>query len=141
MQTAHGQITIDDTRFPVIDVAYHQMAGGPRLDDYAEAFAEYERIARRGKPMVYLVDMRDFDPLRIDAGTRRGAAKIFQEKAERLRRVSVAEARVITSPLTRGIVTAFDWLTNANKWPCQQFATLESAEEWLRVHLARAPSP
>ena len=47
-------------------------------------------------------------------------------------------SRVITNPLTRYVVTAFDWLTNANKWPCRQFRAPEEAERWLRDELRKS---
>lgn len=135
MRTQHGAMTVSDARLPIVDVAYHSAL---TLPEYRESFEEYARLAAKGIPLAYLIDMRKFDPLRISAADRREAAAIFREYAPRLLPVSVAEARVISSPLTRGIVTAFDWLTAVNKWPCQQFATMESAEAWLRAELRRA---
>jgi hypothetical protein len=59
------------------------------------------------------------------------AADVFHRHHARLRPVSVAEARVTEDRMTRFILTAFDWLTVADKWPCQQFASLPEAERWL----------
>lgn len=133
MRTRNGFLTIESRRLPLIDVTYHRTnVQGHLLDDYREAFEEYARLASQGAPVAYLLDMREFDPLQIDAKSRQQAALIFHDYAGRLRPTSVAEARVITSAITRGVVTAFDWLTNANKWPCRQFATPPEAEAWLR---------
>jgi hypothetical protein len=134
MRSRNGVLEVRHDRLPIVDVAY---SGMPALEDIRDAFQEYSRIAERGVPLLWLIDMRQFDPLQVSAHQRRQAALVFQEHAPRLRRVSVAEARVITSPLTRGIVTAFDWLTGANKWPCAQFGTIEQAESWLNAQLAR----
>lgn len=135
MRSRHGALEVGHQRLPIVDVVYD---GPPRVDDLRDAFEEYGRLADRGEPLLWLIDMRKFDPLRVTAAERKQAAAIFAVHEKRLRAVSIAEARVITSPLTRGIVTAFDWLTAANKWPCQQFGTLERAETWLRGELARA---
>ena len=138
MRTKHGFLTIETRRLPVVDVAYHMpRSEPPMLEDYREAFEEYARIAGQGAPVVYLLDMRDFNPLQISAAVRKEAAQIFHEYRSRLLPVSVAEARVITSPMTRCVVTAFDWLTGANKWPCQQFGTPDEAESGLREELRR----
>lgn len=139
MRTKHGFLTIETRRLPVIDVAYHlPRAEASMLDDYREAFEEFARIASQGASIAYLLDMRDFNPLQISAAIRKEAAQIFHEYKDRLLPVSVAEARVITNPMTRCVVTAFDWLTGANKWPCQQFRAPDDAERWLREELRRS---
>ncbi|MDQ3035949.1 MAG: hypothetical protein M3Y87_26330 [Myxococcota bacterium] len=136
MTRSQGSITISDARLPIVDVVYE---GEPAADEYRRAFAEYARIASAGTPVAYLIDMRTFDPLGITADKRRAASEVFKQYEHRLAAVSVAEARVITSPITRGIVTAFDWLTSANKWPCRQFASRDEGERWLREQLSARP--
>ena len=139
MRTSHGLLTVESTRLPIVDIAYHTVVGADDLiTDFREAFAEYGRLARRGQPLAYLLDMRDFDPLLAPAAQRRHGAEVYREYVDILRPVSVGEARVITSPVTRGIVTAYDWLTGANKWPCRQVASLAEGEAWLRERLAQA---
>ena len=139
MRTKHGFLTIETRRLPLVDVVYHlPRSETPMLEDYREAFEEYARVASRGEPVAYLLDMRDFNPTQITAAVRKQAAQIFHEYVDRLLPVSVAEARVITNPLTRYVVTAFDWLTNANKWPCRQFRAPEEAERWLRDELRKS---
>ena len=146
MRTKHGFLTIETRRLPLVDVVDHlPRSETPMLEDYREAF-EDACVASRGEPVAYLLDMRDFNPTQITAAVRAGCADL-----PRVRRpvppVSVAEARVITNPLTRYVVTAFDWLTNANKWPCRQFRAPEEAERWRRDELrkprreGRAPRP
>lgn len=127
-RSVHGAITIDTSRFPIVDATF---VGAITANDYASAFERYTEIARRGEHIVWLIDMRRFDPLKVDAVIRKKAAAVFAANRDPLMRVSIAEARVIESFLTRNVLTAFDWLTGANKWPCQQFATMPLAEEWL----------
>jgi len=133
MRTNHGAILIDDARWPLIDVHF---VGDVSKDDYRSAFARYAELAKRGEKVVWLIDMRRFDPLGVDASTRKAAADVFAEHREALMSVSVAEARIIESFVTRNVLTAFDWLTGANKWPCEQFATQTGAETWLRDRYA-----
>lgn len=133
MLTQHGYISVASDRLPVVDITYHAAISGDHFAaDFRESLGECARLARRGEPLVYLIDMRDFDPLRASPQVRREAAHIFLLYADRLLPVSVGEARIITNPLTRNLVTAFDWLTSASKWPSQHFASLETGERWLR---------
>ncbi len=134
MQTNHGAILIDDARWPLIDVHFE---GSVAKDDYRSAFARYAELAQRGEKLVWLIDMRRFDPLTVDAATRKAAADVFELHRDALMSVSIAEARIIESFVTRNVLTAFDWLTGANKWPCQQFATKAGAETWLRDRYAQ----
>lgn len=103
----------------------------PTPQEYEEIFQQYARLAEPGQALLWLIDMRRFDPLTADAATRKMAAGVFHRYHARLRPVSVAEARVTEDRMTRFILTAFDWLTIADKWPCQQFASLAEAERWL----------
>jgi hypothetical protein len=133
MRTTHGAILIDDARWPLVDVHF---IGTVSTEDYRSAFARYAELAKRGDKIVWLIDMRRFDPLSVDASTRRAAADVFAEHRDALMSVSIAEARIIESFVTRNVLTAFDWLTGGNKWPCEQFATHHGAETWLRDRYA-----
>lgn len=134
MRTNHGAISIDDSRWPMVDVQYEGPLGE---QDYRDAFVRYAELARRGEKIVWLIDMRRFDPLSVDASARKAAAAVFEQHRDVLIPVSVAEARIIESFVTRNVLTAFDWLTASNKWPCQQFATKGGAETWLRDRYAQ----
>lgn len=123
-----GSIAVDVSRLPLVVVTFP-----PKIviDDYEDVFERYAQISQGGAPLVWLVDMRRFDPFQVDALMRKQAARVFEKHRDILIEASVAEARVVEGFLTRNILTAFDWLTGANKWPCQQFATVERAEAWL----------
>jgi hypothetical protein len=147
-QSRKKAITIQVKRLPIVDVIYQGPL--PCLDEYQDAFFEYTQLARRGKPLLWLIDMQRFDPLSVDATTRKGASEIFYRHRDVLRPVSVAEARVTRDKFTRYILTAFDWLTqgNSDKWPCQQFDSMLEAEGWLleqyrqkHPHLTAGPPP
>ena len=87
--------------------------------------------------LAYLIDMRRFDPLRAPASKRRHAAEVFKANVHKLRHVTVCEARVVSSELTRGVLTAFDWLTGT-KWPCATFTSRENAERWVERRVGSA---
>lgn len=128
-RTSKGAITISIERFPIVDVTYH--GDMPAIDEYEESFREFALICEAKKPTLWLLDMRKFNPLGVDATTRKAASEVFHRYYRQLRPVSVAEARVTQDRLTRFVLTAFDWLTISNKWPCSQFAEMSEAEAWL----------
>jgi hypothetical protein len=103
----------------------------PSMREYEEVFQEYVRLAERGQPLLWLLNMGSFDPLSTDATSRKQASEVFNRYHHKLRPVSVAEARVTSDRLTRFLLTAFDWMTISDKWPCQQFAMVTEAEAWL----------
>lgn len=103
----------------------------PSGGEYEETFQEYARLAEQGQPLLWLINMGSFDPLSADATVRKQASEVFHRYHHKLRPVSIAEARVTSDRLTRFMLTAFDWLTISDKWPCQQFATTTEAEAWL----------
>ena len=82
----------------------------------------------------YLLDMRAFDPLRAPAASRRHAANVWKQNVARLQNVTLCEARIVGNELTRGVLTAFDWLTG-KKWPCGSFTSPADAETFLAWHL------
>lgn len=134
MESSDGHFSITTTRLPMVDMSFHGALG---VEDYRRALDELVRIFKaHPAPFIVLLDMRDFNPLKITAAMRKQAAEVWHDNRELYLRVIVAEARVLTNPLTRGILTAFDWLTGTGKWPCRQFATMSAAEAWLRSKLA-----
>jgi hypothetical protein len=127
------EIVVDDSRAPVIVVTYPD---APTIDDFRAAFEKYRAISERHPRVAYLVDFRRFDPVTAPAATRKEAAKVFERYRPILARVTVCEARVVENVLSRGIVTAFDWIT-PQKWPCANFARATEAEAWIAKQLAK----
>jgi hypothetical protein len=125
-------IQIDDERVPLIVVTYPDFI---TPDDYRNAFIRFRELSTRHPRLAYLIDFRNFDPVRSPAPLRRVAGEIFAEFRNSLARTTVCEARVVLSPLSRGILTAFDWIT-PYKWPCANFPTFEEAHRWIERQLA-----
>lgn len=128
---AGARIVVSHARLPIVDVTYPPNVS---VETFRESFCEYAKLAGLKRPLGYLLDMRRFNPLFAPAAVRKSAAEVFHEFAPVLKPVSVCEARVVTSELTRGIITAFDWLSGT-KWPCATFTDLEKAHQWVVARL------
>jgi hypothetical protein len=118
--------------------------GALTVEEYAEALNELVRIfTTHTPPFILLLDMREFNPLRVNAKMRQEGADIWHKNRDLWLRCALAEARVVVNPIARGMLTAFDWLTNKDKWPCRQFATMPEAEQWLNesyeAHIKKHP--
>jgi hypothetical protein len=124
--------TLDAAEAPLILVTYPAVAS---IESVNALFAGFRRIAAEHGRVGWVVDMREFNPLSAPAPIR----KAFADEYERCRRIiesaTVCEARIFTSPMVRGIVTAVDWLLN-RKYPMKTFAELEPAKAWVRGQLA-----
>lgn len=131
-----GSITMSAERLPIVDVKWR---GVPTVEMYRAQLNELGELIRRERPpVVILLDMQEFNPFHINASMRKLAADTWHANRELWLRSIVAEARIVVNPLTRGMLTAFDWLTGTGKWPCKQFGTMAEAEGWLRQKHADA---
>ena len=119
-------------RLPIVEVVY---PAAFVTSEYRELFERYAQLSLEHRRLAYLVDLRGFKPLNASAAHRKIGADIFNEFAPVLVPATVCEARIVTDQLTRGIVTAFDWLTGS-KWPCRTFTSPSEAEAWVREQLA-----
>ncbi len=124
---------VDTREWPIVAVRYPKE---PTPDGYLALFKHYAELAQRGDSIAWLVDMRDFNPVTAPASLRKGASLVFDEYRDVLTAATLCEARVMTSALARGVVTAFDWLTG-NKWPCVNFANLDEARAWVEERCAK----
>ncbi|APR87730.1 hypothetical protein A7982_13079 [Minicystis rosea] len=123
---------IDESSWPLVVVTYPEATTGSQ---YRALFERYVELSKRGDKIGYLIDMRKFNPITAPAALRKIAADTFAEHRDVLVRATICEARVVESPVTRGVLTAFDWLTG-QKWPCHNFTSMDEAERWVRARLA-----
>jgi hypothetical protein len=125
---------IRDDKLPIIHVEFP-----PCFEEreYEQLFERYVALSALHTRVAYLIDMRRFDPLCAPASKRRHAVAVFRANVHRLRAVTVCEARVVSSELTRGILTAFDWLTGT-KWPCASFTSADDAQRWIDRRIGSA---
>jgi hypothetical protein len=125
--------TLDESLLPILVVTYPKDMTIEMLD---ALFANYLRLARERDQLAYVVDMRFLDLSLVGASGRRHAAELHARHRKELARSSVCEARVVSSPLMRGVLTAFDWIKGEGLWPCETFATREEAVAWINQKLA-----
>ena len=125
--------TFDESKLPIVEFVYPVQATPDILD---LLFEQYRRVARENAQVAYLIDMRKLSLTSTSAPVRRHAAELHARFATELARSSVCEARVVSSPLMRGVLVAFDWLKGDGLWPCETFATREEALAWIAKQLA-----
>ncbi|APR87734.1 hypothetical protein A7982_13083 [Minicystis rosea] len=122
----------DESRAPLIVVTFPPTV---TADQCIALFQRFLELARKGSKIGYVMDLRQFNPLSANAAMRKVAADAFAERRSELLRATLCEARVVDGPVLRGVLTAFDWLTG-QKWPCDNFTTMEDAERWVRAKLS-----
>jgi len=122
---------IDESQRPIIVVTFPAMVSP---EAYKELFRQYVSISNRGEKVGYVIDMRRFNPIAAPAAMRRLAAETFAAARPHLVKVTVCEARVVSSAITRGVLTAFDWLTGS-KWPCRNSTSMSDADRWVREQM------
>jgi uncharacterized protein YbbC (DUF1343 family) len=119
-------------RLPIVGVEFPSFFDEAQ---YRELFARYRSLSLEHGRIAYIIDMRKFNPLKASAALRKQAAEVFNENVSHLVTATVCEARIVSDQLTRGVVTAFDWLTGT-KWPCRTFTSPSEAEDWVQKQLA-----
>ncbi|MBX3249792.1 MAG: hypothetical protein KF901_21625 [Myxococcales bacterium] len=127
---SHG-FRIDASARPLVVVRYPTT---PTLDGFRAAVDHFVTLAEAGERIAWLIDLRIFDGLSVSAATRRDGARAFESARPTLAKVTICEARVIESLITRGIATAFDWLAGP-PWPVTAVSTMDEARRWIAAHL------
>lgn len=101
------------------------------LPDVADFYACWDPFILEG-PHAALIDMRAINPLLISPAIRRAAIEEVESRRMLFNAMLLAEARVISGTVARGVVTAFDWVANRGwKRPLANFDTMERAEAFL----------
>ncbi len=122
----------DGSAFPLVRLLYPSNA---LPADMTRFYRHYDEIWPRG-PHVLLVDLRRLNPLFGGDGARRALMKEVAARQPLVGKRLVAEARMVSGPVVRGIVTAFEWLR-----PTPRTAPLYICENeveaihWLRPFL------
>lgn len=124
---------VDESELPILKVRYPRIGG---IEELEEVFATYRRVARENERVAYLLDMRQWSPLGQGAELRKRAAALYAENVDALARSAVCEARVVSNPIVRGVLTAFDWIKGDACWPCRTFTDMDAARRWVEEQLA-----
>lgn len=125
---------LDESNLPILEVNYPVQATAETLDFLFEA---YRRVGRENAQVAYLIDMRSLSLTSTSAPMRRHAAALHARYCNELAKSAVCEARVVSSPMMRGVLVAFDWIKGEGLWPCETFATREEAVAWIGKQLAK----
>lgn len=100
-------------------------------DTYEWLFQLYARLAAETHaPTGWLIELDAYDALGNTAAQRREAAEIFERYREAVALGTSCEARVVSRPLLRNILTAFDWITSS-PWPRRNFGSIDEATAWI----------
>lgn len=125
--------TFDDSQAPLCRVIFPKYGSAEVVH---ALFATYVAWAHKHRTIGYLIDMRAFNPLTAPPAIRTLFAEQFAIHRELIESTTVAEARVVQSIMTQGVLTAVDWLTKA-KFPRKIFTDADKAEQWLRKHVVQ----
>jgi hypothetical protein len=106
-------------------------------DDFVELFAQARALNPDRYKHAVLVDFRRTSAFSTTPAMRQEAAQALEDNMDFLRETTVAEARVTPNPLTRGMLTVFDWLS-PKPWRINNLVSGPTAELWLRGQLERA---
>ncbi|MCA9640430.1 MAG: hypothetical protein KC492_07020, partial [Myxococcales bacterium] len=112
-----GGFAVDSRNAPLVVVSFPASLS---VEHYRRLFEHYAELAEKHSRIAWLIEFRAFDPVTAPAAVRRASAEIFAEYRDQLMRSTVCEARVVENTLSRGVLTAFDWLTGS-KWPTRNF--------------------
>jgi hypothetical protein len=127
-------VTVDDSEAPLFVFTYPSTA---TLDEIKRVFTLYDDYARAHRNIVWVVDLRLLNPLTMPPSQRKAFAEEFERHRQVIESATIGEARVVSSSILQGIVTAVDWLTN-RKYPVKNFTDLDSAKTWGRKLIAKA---
>lgn len=126
--------SFDESELPILLVRYPREGGIGALE---AAFEVYREVSRRSERVAYLLDMRRYDPIGQSAQTRRRAGELYERHAEELAKTAVCEARVVSNPVVKGVLVAFDWIKGDSLWPCRNFTDMDEARAWIAEQLEK----
>ncbi len=136
MTTRVGEFRVDTKDLPLVYVHYPEEVGSDAAIE--RLWERYLELAESHSRLVFLIDMRDVHLRAAAASRRKRMGELYQQHVGRLARSCVGEARVVSSTLLRGVLTAFDWIKGESRWPCATFESEVEARMWLRARLLDA---
>jgi hypothetical protein len=128
-----GRIEVFDDHWPTVIVEWHGIVTAEMVED---AFRTHLALAIRARDsderIAWLTDLSEFDPLKANAADRKRAARVLAVQQPTVAPHTLAEARVTSSAIVRGVLTAMGWLVH-DPWPVNVVATREEALAWLQA--------
>ncbi|MEL6545458.1 MAG: hypothetical protein AAFQ82_12580, partial [Myxococcota bacterium] len=104
------------------------------IEAIPQLFQDYVRIVERHKKVGWVIDLNDFNPVSAPPTARKAFTDEFERQRAIIEPGTLFEARVITSALARGIVTAVDWVLSRS-YPAKNFSDFDSAYAWAEKTL------
>jgi hypothetical protein len=126
---AWGGAIYDFTHWPVLGI-YVPASLTPEM--VPGLFGEWEAICHARGAHFASLDMRDFDPVSAKGPTRRIAAREVERGMPVYRTSLLGVVRLVEHPLSRALLTAFDWMVPL-PWPVHNTACPRDAAAWLRA--------
>ena len=128
-----AEVTIDTSALPVIKVIL-PTEGTP--EDIRKYYARLEIIMRQQERLAFLVDLRQINILKATAEIRAAMATEFKKVKPLFEEVAVAQAHLVEGTMTKGVLTAFNWLLGEKvRCPEKVFDQEQDALDWLNEHL------
>lgn len=134
-ETDHSppKIALSQDAWPIVRLVFAgSVTPGAFREFMSELFAVAARSQREHRRMGLLVLLESLNPGHVTAAMRKEHAALLRECLPRLADAIFAEARVVTHPVVRGVLTAMTWLI-PHPWPVAVFASERDAQEWLRL--------
>jgi hypothetical protein len=130
--TSARRYGFDGSEFPLVRFTYPSSPLPAEIPRYYQA---YDAIWPRG-PHVLLVDIRRLNPLFAGAAARRALMKEVSARQPLIGKLLVAEARIVSSPVVRGLISAFEWTRPTPRTaPFHVCENEIEARDWLRPYL------
>src|ERR1700679_1916677 len=98
-QDPQGSITLDSSAWPILVIVYPRIATPEMVTNL---YQRWEELFVRG-PHAVLSDLRRFNPVTAPPKLRRMSATEVEKRRAALERLLIAEARVVTDPVVRGL--------------------------------------
>ncbi len=128
-----GGIKLDGSKFPLVRIT---LPPNPTEEDTVEVYRAYDTLLARGRH-VLLVDLRKLNPLFGHARARQVTLREVEARTHVFDKMLIAEARVVSGSVVRGIVTAFEWMRRRPRsFPLEVMEDEKAALRWLNEHLA-----
>ena len=128
-----GGIKLDGSKFPLVRIT---LPPNPTEGDTVEVYCAYDTLLARGRH-VLLVDLRKLNPLFGHARARQVTLREVEARMHVFDKMLIAEARVVSGSVVRGIVTAFEWMRRRPRsFPLEVMEDEKAALRWLDEKLA-----
>lgn len=127
-----GRVHVTDEYFPLVYVTAEDADAG----EWGRAMDDIERIYQRREPFVHLSDTSEVRSMPSPK-----LRRLLADRARDLRplvvRYSLGDARIVTSGVVRGAMTAISWIYS-HPAPLKYFGTLGEGLDWCIGQLEQA---